>query len=139
MHSDEQAIRTLVDDWQAASATGDMQRLQAMMAEDVIFLMPGQPPMVGRQAFMDAFQEGLKHYRIESHGEIKELRVMEDFAYCWTQLSVTITPYSHGLQMRRSGNVLSILQKQPQSGWVIIRDANMLTAEPASVPSSAQV
>jgi uncharacterized protein (TIGR02246 family) len=135
MHSDEQAIRALVNDWQAAAAAGDAQRLQAMMADDVIFLTPGQPPMRGRQAFMEAFQEGLKHYRIESHGDIREVQVVHDFAYCWTYLTVTATPHSQGLPMRRSGNVLSILQKRPGEGWVIVRDANMLTPEPASVPA----
>lgn len=135
MQSDEQAIRALVADWQDAAATGDLERLQDLMSDDVVFLTPGQPPVRGRQAFMDAFEEGLKHYRIESHGEIKELHVAEDFAYCWTHLTVTVTPYAQGLPMRRSGNTLSILQKQPDAGWVIVRDANMLTPEPATIPA----
>ena len=130
MQNDEQVIRMLVNEWQSASADGNVQRLAELMAEDVIFLTPGQAPMYGRQAFMDAFQEGMKHYRIESQGEIKELHISDDLAYCWTQLTVTVTPYREGLPMRRSGNALSILRKHPDSGWVIVRDANMLTAEP---------
>ncbi|RZI43548.1 SgcJ/EcaC family oxidoreductase [Herbaspirillum sp. HC18] len=135
MHSDEHAIRTLVNEWQAAAAEGDLQRLGEMMAEDVIFLTPGQAPMRGRQAFMEAFQEGMKHYRIESHGEIKELQVTDDLAYCWTHLTVTVTPHRDGVPMRRSGNTLSIFRKRPDTGWVIVRDANMLTAEPVYIPS----
>lgn len=130
MQNDEQAIRTLVDEWQTAAAEGNLQRLGELMAEDVVFLTPGQAPMRGRQAFMDAFQEGMKHYRIESEGDIKELHVTDDLAYCWTHLTVTVTPHREGLPMRRSGNVLSILRKRPEAGWVIVRDANMLTPEP---------
>lgn len=133
MQNDEQAIRKLVDEWQAAAAEGDIERLREMMAEDVVFLTPGQAPMLGRQAFMEAFQEGMKHYRIESEGEIKELHVTDDLAYCWTHLTVTVTPHREGLPMRRSGNALSILRKRPEAGWVIVRDANMLTPEPVSV------
>ena len=130
MQNDEQVIRMLVHEWQIASAEGNLQRLAELMAEDVIFLMPGQAPMRGRQAFMDAFREGLKHYRIESQAEIKELQIANDLAYCWTQMTVTVTPHREGLPMRRSGNVISILRKSPESGWVIVRDANMLTSEP---------
>jgi len=130
MQNDEQAIRSLVSEWQTAAAEGDLQRLGELMAEDVIFLTPGQAPMRGRQAFMEAFQEGMKHYRIESEGEIKELHITADLAYCWTHLTVTVTPHREGLPMRRSGNALSILRKRPEAGWVIVRDANMLTAEP---------
>lgn len=135
MQNDEQAIRDLVFDWQRAAASGDVDRLQRLMADDVVFMTPGQPPMCGRQNFMDAFEEGLKHYRIESHGEIQELHIVDDFAYCWTHLIVTVTPHAQGLPVRRSGNTLSILRKQPDAGWVIVRDANMLTPEPAFIPA----
>jgi uncharacterized protein (TIGR02246 family) len=134
MQNDEQAIRDLIADWQSAAETGDVERLRTMLAEDVIFLTPGQPPLYGRQTFLNAFQEGLKHYRIESQAEIKEIHVAADFAYCWTQLSVTVTPYQQGLPMRRSGNVLSILKIQ-DARWVIVRDANLLTSQPANVPT----
>ena len=134
MQNDEQAIQALVDEWQTAAAEGNLQRLTEMMSEDVVFLTPGQAPMCGRQAFVDNFREGMKHYRIESHGEIKELQVANDLAYCWTHLTVTVTPHHEGRPMRRSGNVLSILKKQPDARWVIVRDANMLTPEPVYQP-----
>ncbi len=131
MHTDEQAIRSLFAEWQRATADGDPERLRGLMADDVIFLTPGQPPLRGREAFLAAFREGLRHYRIESKGEIKELRVAGDFAYCWAQLSVTAAPHHAGLPMRRSGNTLTILCKQADGAWVIVRDANMLTVQPA--------
>ncbi|HEY0847111.1 MAG TPA: SgcJ/EcaC family oxidoreductase [Noviherbaspirillum sp.] len=134
MQNDEQAIRDLVFNWQRAAASGDIDGLQRLMADDVIFMTPGQPPMYGKRSFLDAFEEGLKHYRIESHGEIQELYIAADFAYCWAHLTVTVTPHSEGLPVRRSGNTLSILRKHPEAGWVIVRDANMLTPEPAFIP-----
>lgn len=131
MHNDEQAIRDLIADWLDASAEGDVDRLRALMADDVVFLTPGQPPMRGRHAFMTVFEEGLRHYRIDARSVIREVRVAGDIGYCWTHLSVTITPNKEGLPMRRSGDALSILQKQPGGNWVIVRDANMLMPEPA--------
>lgn len=131
MHNDEQAIRDLIASWMEASASGDLECLRELMADDVVFLTPGQPPMQGREAFMAAFQEGLRHFRIDAHSQIKEIHVAGDFAYCWTRLAVTIEPRNDGLPMRRSGNTLSILKKQPSGRWVIVRDANMLMPEPA--------
>ncbi|WP_136413246.1 SgcJ/EcaC family oxidoreductase [Herbaspirillum sp. ST 5-3] len=134
MQNDEQAIRDLIADWQSAAAAGEVERLRDMMAEDVVFLVPGQAPMHGRQAFLDAFEEGLKHYRIASHAEIKEIDVAADLAYCWTKLAVTVTPHEQGLPMRRCGHALTIFKKR-DARWVIVRDANMLTPQPASAPA----
>ncbi|GAB3540024.1 SgcJ/EcaC family oxidoreductase [Noviherbaspirillum agri] len=131
---DEQAIRALVSDWHCASADGDAERLKELMADDVVFLAPGQPPMCGRKAFLDAFQEGLKHFRLESRSEVVDLYAVDDLAYCWMHLSVTVTPHQQGLEVRRSGNTLTILRKQADGRWLIVRDANMLTPEPAHIP-----
>lgn len=134
MHDDEKAIRDLINDWQQAATTGDVDRLQRLMSDDVVFLTPGQPPICGRQVFLDSFKEGLKHYRIESYGEIKDMCITADLAYCWAYLSITAIPYERGLPVRRSGNTLSVLKKQPDTGWVIVRDANMLSPQPVVVP-----
>jgi len=62
---DEQLIRDLIADWQRAVAAGDLTKLLGMMAEDVVFLVPGSPPMRGREAFATAFKTGTEHIRIE--------------------------------------------------------------------------
>lgn len=69
---DEQAIRALVARWLEASATGDLPALLSLMAEDVVFLTPGQPPMRGRDAFAAGAQQGQGQYRIEATGEVQE-------------------------------------------------------------------
>jgi uncharacterized protein (TIGR02246 family) len=47
MTSDEQAIRRLVALWHSATAAGDVDTVLGLMANDVVFLVPGQPPMKG--------------------------------------------------------------------------------------------
>lgn len=54
MSSDEQEIRNLVATWMAATKAGDIERVLSLMAEDVVFLLPGQPPMIGKSAFAAA-------------------------------------------------------------------------------------
>jgi uncharacterized protein (TIGR02246 family) len=45
MIPDEQAIRTLVSLWHTATAAGDVDTVLTLMAEDVVFLVPGHPPI----------------------------------------------------------------------------------------------
>jgi uncharacterized protein (TIGR02246 family) len=50
MNDDERAIRNLVADWLAASRAGDHAKVLSLVADDVVFLIPGQPPMRGKTA-----------------------------------------------------------------------------------------
>jgi len=129
MQDDEKAIRDLVMTWQSAAAAGDLPRLLTMMAEDVVFLTPGQPPMRGRDAFATNFRTAVERFRIESSCQILETRIAADWAYCWNQLSVTLTPRQTGPPRRRTGYTLTILRKEPNA-WVLFRDANLLEPEP---------
>jgi len=52
MSADEQAIRDLVAHWHRATAAGDVDIVLGLMADDVVFLVPGQPPIRGRSAFL---------------------------------------------------------------------------------------
>ncbi len=49
-----------------------------------------------------------------------------DWAYCWNKLAVAVSPPDGGAAAKRAGPVLSILRKQADGRWVIVRDANML-------------
>lgn len=122
MSGDEQAIRDLVADWMAATINGDLNRLLSLMAEDVVFLTPGQPPMRGRDAFAAGFHAATERARIEPKSDIQEIEVEGDLAYCWNHLSVTMTPIAGGPAKTRSGHVLSGLRKV-SGNWVIARDA----------------
>jgi uncharacterized protein (TIGR02246 family) len=51
MERDEQAIRNLVSTWLSASKAGDTQKVLSLMADDVVFLVCGRPPMRGKPAF----------------------------------------------------------------------------------------
>jgi len=123
-HSDEQAIRDLVMTWIDASNAGDDDKVLALMAEDVVFLQPGQKPMRGRSEFAAA-KQGQSGIDIDARADIQEVKVLGEWAYCWNYLTVVVTPPG-GRPVKRAGNVLSILQKQ-RGHWVIVRDANMLT------------
>ena len=45
---DEEEILRLVAIWISATKAGDLETVLSLMAEEVVFLMAGQPPMVRR-------------------------------------------------------------------------------------------
>src|SRR5687768_5340491 len=129
MTHDEQAIREVFETWQRAAVEGDIDQLLPLMSEDVVFLTPGNPPMKGREAFAAAFQANIPRVGLESKGELEEIQVVGEVAYCRAHLVVTKTPTEGGPPTRLTGYTLTIFRKQPDGRWVLVRDANLLTPE----------
>jgi uncharacterized protein (TIGR02246 family) len=125
LQSDEEAIRQLVDTWMAASKVGDLSTVLSLMADDVIFMLPGRQPF-GKEAFI-ASSQNMRDVRIEGSSDIQEIRVLGDWAWMRNYLKVSVTP-PQGKPLVRSGHTLTILRKNSAGNWVIVRDANLLSA-----------
>jgi ketosteroid isomerase-like protein len=83
--------------------------------------------MRGRRAFGEGLRGLLASHRVDSTGNIQEIAVAGDLAYCWTVLSVRVTPRSGAAAVLRTGSALSIFGKQSDGKWRLVRDANMLS------------
>jgi uncharacterized protein (TIGR02246 family) len=118
MDRDEEAIRLLVTTWMEASAAGNLPRVLELMADDVVFLGAGRPPMRGKEGFAAASRA------------MEEVRVFGEWAYCWNELTLAVHPIDGGAPSHLSGPALSILRKQPDGRWLFFRDANMLSPVP---------
>src|ERR1700737_5529364 len=110
MQNDEQAIRELIATWLSASKAGDTEKVLSLMADDVVFLVPSQPPMRGRATFA-ASLSAMAQFEMDATSEIQEIKVLGDWAYLWTKLTVVVTPKNGGAAVFCAGPTLSILQK----------------------------
>jgi uncharacterized protein (TIGR02246 family) len=126
MSEDERAIRDLVARWMGATQAGDTQTVLGLMTDDAVFLVPGREPF-GKQAFATA-AENMEGVRIEGTSDIRELKVLGNWAYLRGYLRVAMTPPGSNT-VRRAGYTLTIFHKQPDGRWLLARDANLLTAE----------
>ena len=126
MSIDEKEIRTLVSTWMAATKGGDVEKVLSLTADDVVFLVPGRPPMT-KSAFAEAAaaQAQSPSPQFDGVSEIQEVKVLGDWAFMWTKLKVVITPPKSDHSMTREGHTLSILKKQ-NGKWLLARDANLL-------------
>jgi len=126
MTDDERAIRNVVDTWLAASKTGDIDTVLGLMTDDVLFLTPGQPPF-GKDAFAKMSGD-MKDVHIDGTSDIQEVQVFGDIAYLRNALRIVIT-MPDGKEMRRSGQTLTILRKEADGKWRLVRDANLVMPE----------
>jgi uncharacterized protein (TIGR02246 family) len=125
--NDEQAIRDWLDKWLRASAAGDSETMLTMLTDDIVFLVPGQPPF-GKKEFKTAWEGPMKGARVESEANLEECIVRADIACTRTRLAVKITTPA-GKVSRAKGYTLSFFRKQTDGRWLLARDANLLTPE----------
>jgi uncharacterized protein (TIGR02246 family) len=129
MTDDERAIRNVVETWLAASKAGDLPTVLSLMTDDVLFLTPGQAPF-GKEAFA-AMSNGMKDVQVDGTSDIQEVQVFGDIAYLRNALRIVIT-MPDGKVVRRSGQTLTILRKEADGKWRLVRDANLVVAEAAT-------
>ena len=126
MGPDEQAIRVLHSTWIDAVNAGDLARLLALMADDVVFLNPGQAPL-GRDGFSPGFSAGHQRSRIHCVSELEEVVVVGEVAYTWARDSLSVTPRAGGEAKQLAGHRITIYRKQPDGRWLLARDAHTLS------------
>ena len=102
MPHDEQAIRDLLAAWHTATAAGDLPQLLRLMADDVVFLVAGQSPMRGREAFATGFAQATQRFQITATGDAAEITVSGDWAFGWTHLAVAMIPRDGGATICRA-------------------------------------
>jgi uncharacterized protein (TIGR02246 family) len=123
MTDDERAIRDLVSAWMKASETRDIDTVLSLMADDVIFTVPGRGPF-GKDVFR-AGSEAMKNVRLTGTSDIQEIKILGDWAFIRNYIEITIMPPDSEAMLRK-GYTLSILRKQPDGNWVLWRDANLV-------------
>jgi len=127
MADDERAIRALVDDWMAATRSGDVATVLGLMTDDAVFMVPGREPF-GKEVFAAASGD-MRGAEIDGNSDIVELAILGDWAWMRARITMSMTPPGGAAPMRRSGYTLTILRKEADGKWRLARDANLLTEE----------
>ncbi len=125
--ADEQAIRSVIGAWLRASARGDVNTMLTLLADDMVFIVPGQAPF-GKKEFKAAWDGPMRGAKVAADAEVEEVLVSGDFACTRTRLAVSITT-PDGNTARAKGYTLTLFRKQPDGRWLFARDANLLTPE----------
>lgn len=125
--NDEEQIRALVQTWQSATKAGDIDTVLGLMTDDVVFLVPGRPPMDKAEfSALSRVPAGSPRPKLESTSEIQEVKISGDMAYLWARLSVPVTPPGASQPIERAGHTLTVLRRIGGK-WLLARDANLLS------------
>lgn len=126
MQNDEQEIRQLVSTWISASKSGDVDTVLSLTTDDVVFLVTGRPVMHKAEfAAASRAQAAADAPQFDGTSNIQEIKIVGDWAFMWSELTVVVTPPDGAKPMKRAGHTLTILQKR-NGKWLLARDANML-------------
>ena len=123
---DERAIREVHSTWIDAVNAGDLVCLLSLMADDVVFLGPGQAP-IGRDGFSPNFSAAHQKAEINCVSELEDVTVVGEVAYTLSRDSLSVTPRAGGEAMQLAGHRLTVYRKQPDGRWLLARDAQTLS------------
>jgi uncharacterized protein (TIGR02246 family) len=124
MTQDEQAIRDVVELWMSATQAGDIETVLGLMTEDVVFMVPGAAPF-GKSAFREAAKAN-SQMKLEGHSKILEMEMLGDRAWLRNHVEIGMT-MPDGRRIERSGYTLTLLRKEADGRWRLMRDANLVT------------
>jgi len=112
--------------WIDAVNAGDPGHLLTLMADDVVFLNPGRPP-IGREGFPVGFSTAHQQSRIRCSSELEEVVIVGEVAYTLCRDSLSVTPRAGGDATELAGHRITLYRKQPDGRWLLARDANTLS------------
>ncbi|NOT32748.1 MAG: SgcJ/EcaC family oxidoreductase [Candidatus Eisenbacteria bacterium] len=133
MGPDEREIREVHSTWITAVNAGDLIRLHSLMADDVVFINPGQAPS-GQDGLSANFTAGHREFHISCSSELEEVVVVGEVAYTRSRDALSVTPRAGGEATQLAGHRLTVYRKQPDGRWLLARDAH--TVSPVEEPKS---
>ncbi len=126
MGPEDRAIRELHSTWIDAVNAGDLARLLPLMADDVVFLSPGQAP-VGRDGFSGNFSAAHRRVRVRCRSELEEVVVVGEVAYTRSRDALSVTQHAGGEATQLAGHRMTVYRKQSDGRWLLARDAHTLS------------
>jgi uncharacterized protein (TIGR02246 family) len=126
MEPDERAIREVHSTWIDAVNAGDLVCLLSLMADDAVFLNPGEAPF-GRDGFSPGFSAAHQRARINCISELEDVVVVGEVAYTLSRDSLSATPRAGGEATQLAGHRITVYRKQPDGRWLLARDAHTLS------------
>jgi uncharacterized protein (TIGR02246 family) len=120
--SDEQAIKSVVDRWMAATKAGDLNAVLNLMSDDAIFTVPEREPF-GKEQFAEGFKE-ISKMKFHGKSEILEIEVFGDYAWTRNQIQIAMEQ-PNGEAIEREARTLTIYKREADGEWRLFRDANL--------------
>ncbi len=121
MTDDAAAVTAIITEQYPAFANShDAAGYASMYSEDALWIAPGAPERVGREAIEAAIQASFDKFEFDVQPFADEVNVMGDFAYIIGGAEGTMTPRDGGDVVQVNFRVFWLFQNG-DNGWEIIR------------------
>jgi uncharacterized protein (TIGR02246 family) len=109
---DVAAIVQIAKDFSAAIAAGDFNNMIDVYSPDVVYMSPGQPDAIGRDAVAQNWHGMLSTYTVHVEVHIVEVKILGDHAYDRATFTMSMKPKAGGDTEEMGGRVFEVLRKE---------------------------
>lgn len=128
---DMDAVAAVRAEFQAAENAGDIARVRATFAEDIVMLAPNAPAAIGRDSATARLQATFNAGRLQIAYESQETVVTGDWAFDRGTYRFTMTPRGGSEPSRQVGKYLWIYRRDAAGQWKLSRIAWNSSERPA--------
>lgn len=108
-----------------ANIAVDTDKLLALRTDDIVYLVPGRPPIVGQDAvrkYLEEIRQQLTDWDMVAYEENwQEVRVVGDMATQWGAINIRAKKQGERAESAAVRNVIQVLRRQPDGSWKISR------------------
>jgi len=120
--TDEKAVDQLRQDFNTAYNAADAVAIANLVAEDTVWMPPGEPAVAGREAVKGRYTAQFKRAVSQFELEPGEIQASCTWAFLRGTYTRTDTSKAGGQAREYRGKYLMIMRKQPDGSWKIARD-----------------
>jgi len=115
------AIRAQSQAFDSTLSRAEEQAFLALLADSVMWMVPNQPALVGKDAVRDRVHGRFAVSSLNLRTTIHEIRVAGDWAYVRVSYRMSITPKNGGAATEEIGKGINMFEKAPNGSWLVTR------------------
>ena len=122
VEADIEAVKALVERFDAALNAGDADALSSLYTNDSVRMQADVPVWIGQQAIKAGFEKEISEFTFEVDNVVADVVVSGDWACARGSWKVTAAPQDEGEPIQASGSWMSFNQRQPDGSWKVVWD-----------------
>lgn len=121
MHEVPESFKKRHNKWVEIVNSGNVEAYAKLLAEEVVWIPPGQQPITGREAFKEWLSPFMDKYSYDFSITDEQIRVSGDWVFERARFISKMTPLEGGEPMKHSGTFSVLWNRGSDNKWYIER------------------
>ena len=125
--ADAVSVSNMVAEFDRCAREGDLEAFLSHVMDDVVWMPPGEPAVVGKQAVREWYANFYGTFDIELTHDVLDTHTFGDAVIARGNAAQTLTPKAGGSPMSLSAKFILVFRRQPEGPlkvWRAIANAN---------------